>query len=345
MAKFTEVVKVSFWGAVAFGFLYLAIHLVELWHKTTALGWDRVPCTIEKFAVSIEPPEGKIDSLKIELEYRYQAGGKEWTSTRWEVYGNRCRTYEEISDHLHELTGELPTADLDLKGRTVFCRVDENDFSRSVLIPDRRRFVFECSAAGVVLLFVVAAVVLGRRVNPQVPRDALPAAFVLFFVFSGLAVSAFFAWKLSDYLAMRKWVEAPGTVVESRVEPRRSSMKPRLHFRYEYDGREYRASRFDVIEASHKPPSRRSIGRGGERTSDVIAAHPPGQPCTVFVDPAKPWHAVIDRSASGFGWLTFFTAVWLGVGSGGLWFLLRKPDKGSTDKARKRKAKRERKRS
>ena len=344
MSKSKEVVAVTFWGAVCFGLLCLAIHLVELWHKTTALGWDRVPCTIEKFEVSIDP-KGYNGSLKVDLEYRYMAGGKERTGNRWQPNGNRSDTYEEISDHLHELTGELPTADLDLKGRTVFCRVDENDFSRSVLIPDRRRFIIECSLAGAALLFVVAALVLARRVSPRGPRDLLSAAFVLIFVFSGLAVSAFFVWKLSDYLAMRKWVEAPGAIIASGSESRSSSVKPRIHFRYEHNGREYRASRFDVIEASHKAPSRRSIGRGNERTSEVIAAHPPGQPCTVFVDLATPWHAVIDRSASGFGWLTFFTAIWLAVGSGGLWFLLRKPDKGGSEKARKRKEKRERKRS
>lgn len=118
MAKFAEVVKVTFWSAVSIGFLCLAIHLVELWHKTTGLDWDRVPCTIEKCAVTFDPEDS--ESLKLDLQYRYKAGGKEWVGTRWLPNGNRSSTYAEISGHLNELTGEVPTTGLELQGRTVF---------------------------------------------------------------------------------------------------------------------------------------------------------------------------------------------------------------------------------
>jgi hypothetical protein len=297
MAKFQEVVRVTFWSAVSFGFLCLAIHLVELWHKTTALGWDRVPGTIERFSVTYHPEDS--ESLKVDLEYRYKAGGKEWVGTRWMPKGNRSATYEEISDHLHELTGELPTTTLQLEGRTVFCRVDENDFSHSVLIPDRQGFISACSLAGVALIFVGTCLLLGRKGTRPGP---LPVAFALVFVLGGLVATSFFIWKFSAYLAMRKWVESPATIAERHAEQGRgiSSSRPRLHYTYQHLGSEYRASRFDVVESFQR-------GRRGQPTAEkthpqnsrVFAVYHPGKQCTVFVDPAKPWRAVIDRSGRG----------------------------------------------
>jgi hypothetical protein len=293
MAKFAEVVKVTFWSAVSFGFLCLAIHLVELWH-TTGLGWDRVPCTIEKFAVTITPENR--ESLKVDLEYRYQAGGKERVGTRWLPNGNLSRTYEEISGHLNELTGELPTTGLELQGRTVFCRVDENDFSRSVLIPDRQGFISACGLAGVALFFVGSCLLLGRKGARPGP---LPVAFALVFLLGGFVATSFFIWKLSDYLAMRKWAEAPATITDRHAEQGRSisSNRPRLHYTYRHQGNEYRASRFDVVE-SHERGRRGqpTAERTHPRNSAVLATYYPGKQCTVFVDPAKPWRAVIDRS-------------------------------------------------
>ena len=293
MAKFGQVVKVTLWSAVSFGLLCLAIHLVELWHKTTGLGWDRVPCTIEKFAVTINPENR--ESLKIDLEYRYKAGGKEWMGTRWLPNGNRSTTYEEISSHLNELTGELPTTALKLEGRTVFCRVDENDFSRSVLIPNRQGFISACSLAGFALFFVGFCLFLGRKGARPGP---LSVAFAMVFVAGGLVAISFFIWKLSDYLAMRKWVEAPATITERHAEEGRRirGSRPRLHYTYRHQEDEYRASRFNVVESFTRGRRRQPTAEKTHPTTyRILATYYPGKQCTVFVDPAKPWHAVIDR--------------------------------------------------
>ena len=336
MAKFKEVAGVTLGGGMVVALLCFALYLVDFWREDSAMGWDRVPCVIEKFEITTDFTHR--EPFKVEAAYRYEAAGKTWTGNRWYIFGDRSENYEEINDRLFELTGETPHLGTDLQGRILTCRVHPHDPSRAVLLPNRTNFFLMIGLASGGILFVGSLIFLARRCGPVgQSRPGLFGAFFMFTFFSlsflgGIAVNA------RDWWGMGKWVEAPGKVIGSGVETKGSrrkgtSARARVRFEYQYDGRTYRASRYNVLEAY-----------GSTRREEILglrANYPIGKAIMVFVDPEKPWHAVVDRSGGQTAAFAILPSLTLMVGAVGLRWTLRG---GSPDKT-KRKAKRDRKRS
>lgn len=98
----------------------------------------------------------------------------------------------------------------------------------------------------------------------------------------------------------KSWMPVPGTVVASRVVAHRGtdSTTYRVEMRYEYevDGRTLRGDRYHFMTGS-------SSGRSGKQA--IVDAHPPGKEITVYVNPADPSDAVVERG--------YPTELWFGL--------------------------------
>ena len=88
-----------------------------------------------------------------------------------------------------------------------------------------------------------------------------------------------------------------------------------VFYRYEVDGIRHASNRWRLMGGS-------SSGRKGKQ--EVVNAHPPGTAITCYVDPDRPWRAIVRRE---LGWWTLFGLFplpFLAVGLGGLWATFRR---------------------
>ena len=98
-------------------------------------------------------------------------------------------------------------------------------------------------------------------------------------------------------------------VLESRLESSSDSdgTTYRLLVRYEYvfDGRKYVGDRYNFALGS---------SGGHESKMRLVQSLPPGRRVTCWVDPAKPWISVIDRTPPGDLWFGLFPLVFVAIG-------------------------------
>jgi hypothetical protein len=94
-----------------------------------------------------------------------------------------------------------------------------------------------------------------------------------------------------------------------------------LFYRYWFEGKDYHANRYNLTGGS-------SSGRSGKEA--VVRDHPPGSVLPVFVDPDKPWRAVVKRNAGWGALFALFPLPFLAVGFGGLWWHFKKRNAGTS---------------
>ena len=107
----------------------------------------------------------------------------------------------------------------------------------------------------------------------------------------------------------KQWRLTPCTILESRLESSSDSDGTTYRFlvRYEYvfDGRKYVGDRYNF-----------ALGSSGGHDSKLrlVQSLPPGRRVTCWVDPAKPWISVIDRTPPGDLWFGLFPVVFVAIG-------------------------------
>lgn len=124
--------------------------------------------------------------------------------------------------------------------------------------------------------------------------------------FSAVLTAIFFAVVLMKARAVRHWVAAAATVIESEAVWGMTSYGgrtawtwlPRFTYQYEVGGQVYRDGRIAFY--------RRCTG---SRAQELVARHPTGSQVQVYYDPARPAEAVLDRSFPGLWSLPFFTVL------------------------------------
>lgn len=107
------------------------------------------------------------------------------------------------------------------------------------------------------------------------------------------------------------WVATECTITESAAERERfsknSAFRPKLSYRYQVNGVEHNATRYDFFEAS-----------GGWKWAEGVAnAYPVGSRHTCYYDPASPQEAVLRRemTAAGFWVRPLVAAIFMAAGA------------------------------
>ena len=165
----------------------------------------------------------------------------------------------------------------------------------------------------------VAGSPLSERRRSRGGTGCLVGFFTLFAVV-GLAVFLpFFAWPAARAVASRGWDEVPCTILSSAVGVHESSDGDPTYsidvaFEYQRGGASFRSERYSFFDAS-------SSGRDGKEA--VVAALPPGARTVCYVDPADPASAVLERSPFPWVFIGCFPLVFVLVGVGGVYGVLR----------------------
>ncbi|MFY9825256.1 MAG: DUF3592 domain-containing protein [Thermoanaerobaculia bacterium] len=156
------------------------------------------------------------------------------------------------------------------------------------------------------------------RRNQSSPVGCLVAFFGLFFLV-GLAVFYFVTVRpVMLYVASRTWQEATCTVLSSQVGIHSGSDSTTysvdVGYSYTFEGRDFQAHRYGFLGGS-------SSGRAGKE--EIVARYPPGAHVSCWIDPAHPEQAVLNREPSAEWLVGLIPLVFLLVGGGGIWGVLR----------------------
>lgn len=137
--------------------------------------------------------------------------------------------------------------------------------------------------------------------RPHLAAYLFSALFPLAFTGLGTMMLSLAAPILFDGFTARDWPEAPGHVMESRIEEvevgsggpnSKHWYELRLVYRFEVAGQQWRGSRIGLY-----PEQRQLLP-----AQQLLRETPPGLPVRVFYDPADPGRALLDRTV---GWGTW----------------------------------------
>jgi hypothetical protein len=159
-----------------------------------------------------------------------------------------------------------------------------------------------------------------------------PGCLVPFFAVSlvvGLLSAKTFLWEpLRDLLRARSWLETPCVVLSSEVKrhpgDESDTFSVAIRFRYSYDGATHESGRFDFESASS------SVRRAKEA---IVARCPAGLETTCWLNPYDSREAVIERGTGAWAWFALFPIHFVGVGAGGIWWVIRSRAPGSAPRA------------
>ncbi len=133
----------------------------------------------------------------------------------------------------------------------------------------------------------------------------------------GLAILSYMTiWPLYRYVQMHQWTEAEAEVVSANIEygKLRSSKRRRAktaykavgEYRYTFGGREYTGTQLSLFKGLSTNPERSS-----ELVSRLKWHQRQRKPITIYVNPANPGQAIVERGA-----------YWTGMLIGGVWGLI-----------------------
>ncbi len=343
--KITDASGRRSWSLVLFGIVWTAFSSIFVGVGLSSVGkefstWkrDRVPCLIDRFEIRAD--QGSKPPFQPDLVFRYVVDGREYTGTRLWPEKKGVDDYEDLAEIREEL-GQGPEGPLErIQGVAAECRVNPADpADASLLGSGMGQVVF----GGIFALFGGFFVLIGLAMvfggfsgkQTRTPRSekggdgASGCVVVVLFVMFGLAGLGMFGGlmlpKAIEWVSMRGWQETPATVIWSRVVEKDgddgSTYAVDLFYRYNFDGREYRSNRYDLIGGS-------SSGSAGKR--EVVRGYPPGSALTVFVDPEEPWRAVVQRNPGWWGLFFLFPLPFMSIGFGGLWWYFKKRREGNS---------------
>lgn len=311
----------------AFSSIFVCVGLWMTWGALEAWKWKSVPCVIERFEIvadqKLDPP------FRPDLVYRYEIDGRKYTGTRLWQGKEGSDDYEDLAE-VREHLAQGPEGRLtDLSAATAECRVKPGEPETSTLMLSGSGQIWGGLAfaafGGFFVLIGIGIIFGGRKSGKAVSNKGTENNFVaviafLLFGCAGLAMLlGLIIPKAVKYFSMRGWKDTEADVIWSRVRSKSDSdgttYAVDLFYRYQVDGREYRANRYDVLGGS-------SSGSKGKH--EVTRAHPAGSKLTVFVDADQPWRAVVKRDLGWWGLFALFPLPFIAVGVGGLWAMHKK---------------------
>jgi len=291
--------------------------------------WTKTPCTIlvsERIAMG--PESAHTDGFLI--RYRYTVAGQEYTSDRFAAGMKESFTSRKLDILLSRYQ----------KGVNAVCYVDKTNPAQAVL---------QRGSPLVVLMVLFPLIFVGggaagifamrRKANPSAApalagsswlvKNGLPLLFFgLFTLVGGLVLYFITIRPLMLYMNARSWPATPCEVVSSSVGSHRSSGKNSsttysidIVYRYTVEGREYLSDRYELMDAS-------SSGRA--RKAAVVKRYPAGSKAVCYVNPQDPTEAMLNRQLSPFMLIGLGALLFLLIGVGGFWGMIRSALKSSS---------------
>ncbi|BDS06823.1 hypothetical protein NT6N_18630 [Oceaniferula spumae] len=316
-----------FW--TLFSSIFLIIGLKTCYDGFTRSQWPEVECMVHSFTItdkrSGDPPFQPKTSYTYEWEGVTHSGSTVWPSKKGED------DYEDLAELLEQYrAGEFKS-----------CYVNPKAPTESALFvggEDIWGGLIFALMGGLFVAIGIGLIVVGRREKKQesaalsskkTKTDEAPAAILIpFFSVFGLAGLGLLFFLIipqaMKYFDAKGWEETPAKVVWSAVRSHDSddgtTYSVDIFYRYEFDGREYKSNTTGLMSGS-------SSGRSSKQ--EKVKNHPPGKEIVCYVNPDKPWQALLERDLGWWALFALFPLPFIAIGVGGLWWMLRKRNKSN----------------
>lgn len=316
----------TFWTLFSCAFVWAG--LMATWRGVSQSAWDKVPCVIERFEIRADPKKDPV--FQPDLKFHYEWQGKSYTGDKLRpgVKGDD-NEYEKLSEVREKLLAEARRDKPE--GLTAACLVDpQHPESASLLPPSGAGWLGLILVAfgGSFMLFGISIIWNGLKSRSQKAlsdqASQAPFSMVIFFgIFAVAGLGVTFGVVIPGamrYFAAQSWVETPATVIWSRVKSHSGSKGGTTYsvdvfYRYQFQGRDYRSNNYGVMSGS-------SSGRDAKQ--EIANSLPPGSTLTCYVNPQKPWQAIVNRNPGASALFVLFPLPFLGIGIGGMVWSLKK---------------------
>lgn len=307
-------------GFAGLALAFITMGVRDALQELEVRGWPETPARV--ISSSVIPGIGRESKHGFAIAYEYQWNAELHTGSQL----RRKPVQEDQVRDVERLVIEYPA------GREITCHVNPADPTQSVVeagIGDWRLplFGFPFLVVGIGVM-----VLAWWRRKPKVEQAASLSQsarktgigcglmFFGFFVLMGGGVLVFaFIIPAFKVLAARDWPEVPCVIESSEVRSHSSddgtTYSVDILYRYEVDGRELRSNRYQFMGGS-------SSGREGK--SAIVRQYRVGREAVCYVNPDDPTDAVLERGFTAGMWFGLLPLVFVAVGVGGMFVVLRK---------------------
>lgn len=312
------------------GLFFMGVIGRDVWRVAQVYIWRETPCQIVSSAIAENETAGRHNGeFRLEVEFRYQAEGRNYTSRRlfvkeasFQDYGEVQRLALKYPPEAHAVCYVHPR----MPGEAVLRR-GWLWFGLALLLPA----VFVAIGGGGMygMLRSVFARQAAESATAEAPKSGKAGAgrmvrgggvlFFGIFLIAGLAFLYMLALRPLWLMAQaRDWQRVPCEVLSSGVRTHSdsdgSTYSVNIFYRYEVKGREYRSNRYSFMRGS-------SSGYSGKAA--VVNQFPAGMKTFCWVNPSDPGDAVLNREWSGDMWWGLFPLPFVAVGLGGIIWSIR----------------------
>ena len=317
-------------GVCLFSCIFIFAGIGIAFSTLKKLSWKEVPCQIESFKITHDRKND--DPFEAQIRYSYQWEGQNFTGSKLTSSDtNRESDYEKLVEAERKLS------------RRGTCYLDPNIPEEAIL--ERKLsgiwFGLIFAAAGSLFFTVGLNLFKNRKGKPEalsskakVNSDITkgPAGFLFFGIFAAVGTAIFLFLVVppaKKYFAAKSWQPVEATVIWSIVRSHSSddgtTYSPDIFYRYDFKGERHRSNTYSLMSGS-------SSGRDSKK--EVVDAYPRGHKFTAYVNPKKPWQAVMKRKLGWGALFALFPLPFMAVGFGGLWWMIfraGKEDSSSTN--------------
>ncbi len=278
--------------------------------------WEEAACEVLEF--QIQDNANQDEPFTANVRFRFQHQGQEFIGSKLADDDSDYSKYEDLIEIDHKVQ------------RRGTCYFDPNKPEEAILERSSGGIWGGLAFAIFGAFFLLIGVAMLR--SSKAPPKALSAkstdgknggmvAFIFFAIFAlaGLGLLLGLAVPIAKkYLAAKTWEPVEATVLWSKVRSHSSddgtTYSPDVFYRYRFQGEEFRSNSFSLSTGS-------SSGR--DKKQQIVDSHPSGHQFTCYVNPRKPWQAIVQRNLGWWALLGLFPLPFLAVGLGGLWWMLK----------------------
>lgn len=328
MSPVGSIVFGIFW--TLFSSIFVCVGLFATWKGVAQSAWNKVPCVVERFELRDDREKDPV--FQTDLLFRYEWQGQSYTSSRLRPDDKGENDYEKLSDVREKLLVEARRDKPD--GLRTECQVDPKHPETASLLPPSGGGWFGLifvAFGGSFMLLGLSIIRSGLKSRSQnalsdtsSQADQSPFSLIIFFgifALAGLgATCGLVIPSAARYFSAKSWVGTPATIIWSRVKSNSggddgTTYSVDLFYHYQFQGREYRSNGYNLMSNSSS---------GHDSKQEIVDSHPADSPLTCYVNPQKPWQAIINRDLGASALFALFPLPFLGIGFGGMIWALKK---------------------
>lgn len=327
-SKFRPPSNRAFFEQIGFSAIAILLSLFFVWgglsnvwkHRTKHVKRIEVPCKIEQFEITADRSEKF--AFQPDLTFQYQWQGTDLIGTKLWPEQKGVHKYQELTDIRETLL--RPSGKIN--HTTCFVNpAHPQDASLMAKDPGKGYGNWIYVGVGGVFALIGSLIVTGAIRQKQRGEDcshvdatagkSIAVIACGCFGFIGFAFLFAMLPVVLDSVVIKNWEKTSGTVEWSRIHvelrekafgnsKRRSTSRVDIFYRYTFRDETYYSNCYSLVSDSE----------GYSRQKAIVSAYHPGDDLVCYVNPSKPWQAIVTREVGGeYAFFPLFSLPFLGI--------------------------------